>query len=200
MNHRLLYSPYLRLVNNFSRYFEMFDGMATSARKPHPSSSRTSSSATAVDLIGKGCAGAIGADAELGESSGGYVGARCNDCGGTFVPAGEQSDRVAGERMTAQAVFNTVKSYATAIGIDHFAPHDLRRSYAKLAHKGRTPLEQIQLSLGHASIQTTERYLGVEQDFTDAPAITWACGFPGCDVSCVISQAACCGSTRCCVD
>lgn len=46
-------------------------------------------------------------------------------------------DRVAGERMTAQAVFNTVKSYAAAIGIDHFVPHDLRRSYAKLAHKGR---------------------------------------------------------------
>jgi integrase/recombinase XerD len=50
-----------------------------------------------------------------------------------------------------------------------FAPHDLRRSFAKLAHKGRAPLEQIQICLGHASIQTTERYLGVEQDLTDAP-------------------------------
>jgi hypothetical protein len=35
------------------------------------------------------------------------------------------------------------------------------------------PLEQIRLSLGHASIQTTKRYLGIEQDFTDALAITW---------------------------
>jgi site-specific recombinase XerD len=80
-----------------------------------------------------------------------------------------KGDRVAGERMTAQAVFNTVKAYAAAIGLSDFAPHDLRRSYAKLAHKGHAPLEQIQISLGHASIQTTERYLGVEQDFTDAP-------------------------------
>jgi hypothetical protein len=29
--------------------------------------------------------------------------------------------------------------------------------------------EQIRISLGHASIQTTERYLGIEQDLTDAP-------------------------------
>jgi integrase len=97
-----------------------------------------------------------------------WVGAAAISVGHLFRPV-NKGDRVAGESMTAQAVFNTVKSYAAAIGVDHFAPHDLRRSYAKLAHKGRAPLEQIQLSLGHASIQTTERYLGVEQDFTDAP-------------------------------
>ena len=45
------------------------------------------------------------------------------------------------------------------IGVE-ITPHDLRRTFAKLAHQGRVPLEQIQLSLGHASIQTTERYLG----------------------------------------
>ena len=44
-----------------------------------------------------------------------------------------------------------------------------RSTFAKLAFKGGAKLDQIQLSLGHASIQTTERYLGVEQDLTDAP-------------------------------
>ena len=48
-------------------------------------------------------------------------------------------------------------------------PHDLRRTFAKLAHQGRAPLEQIQISLGHASIQTTERYLGLRQNLHDAP-------------------------------
>ena len=58
---------------------------------------------------------------------------------------------------------------ASEIGVPKLAPHDLRRTFAKLAHKGKSGLEQIQLSLGHASITTTERYLGVRQDLTDAP-------------------------------
>jgi site-specific recombinase XerD len=73
-----------------------------------------------------------------------------------------------GEAMTAQAVYLIVKGYAEKLGIE-VAPHDLRRTFAKLAHRGRSPLEQIQLSLGHESILTTERYLGVRQNLTDAP-------------------------------
>ena len=73
-----------------------------------------------------------------------------------------------GEALTAQAVYLIVKRYAEKLGIA-IAPHDLRRTFAKLAHRGRSPLEQIQLSLGHDSILTTERYLGVRQNLTDAP-------------------------------
>lgn len=71
-------------------------------------------------------------------------------------------------QMTSQAVYDVVQEYAALCGFE-VAAHDLRRTYAKLAHKGGSPLDQIQLSLGHASIQTTERYLGVQQDLTDAP-------------------------------
>lgn len=77
--------------------------------------------------------------------------------------------RVTGESMTARCVFEVVKAFGGKIGVPNLAPHDLRRTFAKLAHKGRAALEQIQLSLGHASITTTERYLGVRQDLTDAP-------------------------------
>ena len=77
--------------------------------------------------------------------------------------------RLSGERMTEQAIYNLVTPYAATVGIANLAPHDLRRTFAKLAHKGRSGLDQIQLSLGHSSIQTTERYLGIEQDLTTAP-------------------------------
>lgn len=70
--------------------------------------------------------------------------------------------------MTAQAIRDVVAGYSLQIGLT-VAPHDLRRTFAKLAHKGAAPIEQIQLSLGHASVQTTERYLGVTQDLTSAP-------------------------------
>jgi integrase len=88
---------------------------------------------------------------------------------GRIFRAVNKGDNLAGESMTAQSIFETVKKYAAKIGVGNIAPHDLRRTFAKLAHKGRAALEQIQLSLGHASIQTTERYLGVRQDLTDAP-------------------------------
>ena len=73
-----------------------------------------------------------------------------------------------GETMTPQAVRDVVAEHGQALGVD-IAAHDLRRTFAKLAHKGGSGLDQIQLSLGHASIKTTERYLGVDQSLTDAP-------------------------------
>ena len=61
-----------------------------------------------------------------------------------------------GNGLTAQAVYLIVRGYADRLGIG-LAPHDLRRTFAKLAHRGQAPLEQIQLSLGHESLLTTER-------------------------------------------
>jgi integrase len=79
-----------------------------------------------------------------------------------------KSDRITGTGLGAESICKIVRGYGIDLKVA-IAPHDLRRTFAKLAHKGRAALEQIQLSLGHASIQTTERYLGIRQDFNDAP-------------------------------
>lgn len=65
--------------------------------------------------------------------------------------------------------------YAKASDLGKLAPHDPRRTCAKLCRKAGGELEQIQLLLGHASIQTTERYLGTEQAL--AHAVNDAIGF-----------------------
>jgi integrase len=71
-------------------------------------------------------------------------------------------------RLSPQGVFTIVKVYADKLQMVA-GPHDLRRSFARFAHIGLAPLEQIQLSLGHASVVTTEIYLGVKRNLHDAP-------------------------------
>ena len=79
-----------------------------------------------------------------------------------------RSGCVTPRQLSPQGVFMIVKNYADQLHVVA-RPHDLRRSFAKLAHTGKAPLEQIQLSLGHASVVTTEIYLGVKQNLCDAP-------------------------------
>ncbi len=85
-----------------------------------------------------------------------------------FVPLG-RAQKPTERQMTPQSVFNLVKKYGKAIGQPDLAPHDLRRSHAKLAHRGGVDLAQLSKSLGHASLSTTERYLGVDLDLAEQP-------------------------------
>lgn len=121
-----------------------------------------------VDMTGKGnrirtvpvpnwAKRAIDEWTETANLSGGYV----------FRPV-NKGDSITGEKLTSQAVQNIVKEYAAACGFT-LAAHDLRRTFAQLARKANAPIDQIQLTLGHASVQTTERYLGTKQDLTSAP-------------------------------
>jgi len=81
-----------------------------------------------------------------------------------------RGDQIAGERLTEKVVWQLLQPYAVAAGVPGIAPHDLRRSCAKMCRAAGGELEQIQLLLGHASVQTTERYLGTKQDLVNAPS------------------------------
>jgi integrase len=72
------------------------------------------------------------------------------------------------EAISEDLIYTLVRRSGTAIGHPDLTPHDLRRTCAKLCRKAGGELEQIQLLLGHASIQTTERYLGTKQDLVQA--------------------------------
>jgi site-specific recombinase XerD len=70
--------------------------------------------------------------------------------------------------VTANVVWYAVKRCARQAGINNLAPHDLRRTCARPCHGGGGELEQIQFLLGHASVQTTERYIGCNQNLKEA--------------------------------
>jgi len=75
---------------------------------------------------------------------------------------------VQGTGVTTNVVWFTVKRCARNAGIKNLAPHDLRRTCARLCHGYGGELEQIQFLLGHASVQTTERYIGSRQNLEGA--------------------------------
>ena len=88
--------------------------------------------------------------------------------GHVFRPV-SRGDLVHGDRLSEKVVWQLLRQYATAAGVPGTAPHDLRRSCAKMCRAAGGELEQIQMLLGHASVQTTERYLGTKQDLVHAP-------------------------------
>ena len=76
--------------------------------------------------------------------------------------------KVWGKGITPKAIWHIVKAAACQAGIQNLAPHDLRRTCARLCHMAGGELEQIQFLLGHASIETTEKYLGCKQKLRHA--------------------------------
>jgi site-specific recombinase XerD len=88
---------------------------------------------------------------------------------GNVFRAVKRGDEVQGAAMSEKVVWQILQPYAEAAGLAGIAPHDLRRSCAKMCRAAGGELEQIQLLLGHASVQTTERYLGTRQDLVHAP-------------------------------
>jgi site-specific recombinase XerD len=87
---------------------------------------------------------------------------------GTIFRRVSRMGKLWGAGITPKAIWHVVKAAAQRAGIKNLAPHDLRRSCARLCHLAGGELEQIQFLLGHASVQTTERYLGCKQKLRHA--------------------------------
>ena len=65
----------------------------------------------------------------------------------------DKADRITGSSLTPQAVYEIARTYGYRAGL-RVAPHDLRRTFAKLAYSGGASLEQIKYALGHAAMRT----------------------------------------------
>jgi integrase len=82
---------------------------------------------------------------------------------GIVFRAINKAGRIWGDGMSPKVLWDVVRLAAGRAGIEKLAPHDLRRTCARLCHLAGGELDQIQFLLGHVSIQTTERYLGCKQ-------------------------------------
>ena len=73
--------------------------------------------------------------------------------------------------LTTRQYDRLVSEWIASIGLDPlpFGTHSLRRTKATLIYKRTGNLRAVQLLLGHAKIESTVRYLGIEVD--DALAI-----------------------------
>jgi site-specific recombinase XerC len=69
-----------------------------------------------------------------------------------------------GTGISENVVWHVVSNRCNQGDLEHVAPHDLRRTCARLCHSSGGELEQIQFLLGHSSVQTTERYLDCKQN------------------------------------
>jgi integrase len=96
---------------------------------------------------------------------------------GRIFRAVSRHDTPWGKGISENVIWYVVRRCAQRIQLDHLAPHDLRRTCAKLCHMNGGELEQIQFLLGHVSVLTTERYLGCKQNLENPVNDRFGCLF-----------------------
>lgn len=70
-----------------------------------------------------------------------------------------------GPSLSPTAVFDIVRKYGSLIGIADLDPHDLRRTFGRLAYFALDKdILRVMHMLGHSKVETTQRYIGLELD------------------------------------
>jgi hypothetical protein len=67
-------------------------------------------------------------------------------------------------RMTRMGAWKTLSFWSQMAGLEHIHPHVLRHSFATHLLAGGADVRIVQCLLGHSSINTTERYLKIEDE------------------------------------
>ncbi len=61
--------------------------------------------------------------------------------------------------ISSQTLYENLRRYGRAIGVESLTVHTLRHTAAKLRRQSGASLEDVQAVLGHATVATTARYL-----------------------------------------
>ena len=121
-----------------------------------------------ADMIGKGGhVRTVPVPTWVEEAVNNWITAAGITTGPIFRPI-NKAQHIGSTGFSPKVVWDVVKDGCSKCGLGNVAPHDLRRTCARLCHEAGGELEQIQFLLGHVSVQTTERYLGCKQRLRNA--------------------------------
>ena len=84
--------------------------------------------------------------------------------GAGFVLRSLGRNKQLGESISAVSLYNIVQKRGGMIGKENLQPHDLRRTFAQLGYEAGVAITQISTLLGHANLETTQRYLNLQID------------------------------------
>ncbi|HDW2768016.1 TPA: tyrosine-type recombinase/integrase, partial [Klebsiella pneumoniae] len=77
---------------------------------------------------------------------------------GPLFPRIRRFDDVTGERMSDQAIYHILETRRVEAGLEMFAPHDLRRTFASSMLDNGEDIVTVKDAMGHSSIATTQKY------------------------------------------
>ncbi|MCA9623842.1 MAG: tyrosine-type recombinase/integrase [Myxococcales bacterium] len=69
--------------------------------------------------------------------------------------------------LDQKSIWKELQRIRENAGLPHFSMHDLRRAWASAMHDNGASLKRVSVWLGHADVQTTERYIRVFMDASD---------------------------------
>lgn len=82
---------------------------------------------------------------------------RGNTAGALFMRI-RRFGQLTAQRLTDQAIYHILEERRLQAGIESFAPHDLRRSFATIMLENGEDIITLKDAMGHASVMTTQRY------------------------------------------
>jgi len=74
-----------------------------------------------------------------------------------------------GKPLSVRGAHHIVQAYSVRHRgkLIHLAPHDLRRTYAKLCRQNGMSWDALRLNMGHSSVKITESYVGYDMDWRE---------------------------------